>query len=298
MGAWAAIAGAAAAHVADRPRLWVAGGLAWLVTVGWLALVVGVARPPTVGELTAFGAGMATSGAWPWNLVAILAVVLAAAIAAASLAAAGEAALLGRHRFALSDLRRALGISAVCGVPVVLAAALLAIGFGTIAVIEFNAPVDGGGPLARIALRLLPLIGLGLVMAWAAGALHAAAARGLGPGRSVLGALRQAPRSLRAARGAALTHTVVATLLRIGYLVLAALLLRVLWAPIEARLVLGQIDLAAALLLVGFVAIWLCLVLAGGALHAWGSLTWTRILESASRTQEERVPAVESPAQP
>jgi hypothetical protein len=28
------------------------------------------------------------------------------------------------------------------------------------------------------------------------------------------------------------------------------------------------------------VAIWLCLVLAGGALHAWGSLSWTRLLDA------------------
>jgi len=28
------------------------------------------------------------------------------------------------------------------------------------------------------------------------------------------------------------------------------------------------------------VAIWLCLVLAGGAVHAWGTLTWTRVLTS------------------
>jgi hypothetical protein len=31
------------------------------------------------------------------------------------------------------------------------------------------------------------------------------------------------------------------------------------------------------------VSIWLCLVLAGGALHAWGSVSWTRLLEARGR---------------
>jgi hypothetical protein len=54
--------------------------------------------------------------------------------------------------------------------------------------------------------------------------------------------------------------------------------MRVLWAPIESRLALNGIDAAGMLLLVGFVAIWLCVVLAGGALHAWGSVSWTGVL--------------------
>jgi hypothetical protein len=57
----------------------------------------------------------------------------------------------------------------------------------------------------------------------------------------------------------------------------------VLWAPIGVRLEGEGIGLAAMLLLVGFVAIWLCLVLGGGALHAWGSAAWTRILGAAGR---------------
>jgi hypothetical protein len=61
------------------------------------------------------------------------------------------------------------------------------------------------------------------------------------------------------------------------------ILLRVLWAPIDARLADDGFGFAAVLLLVGFVAIWLCLVLAGGALHAWGSVSWTRLLDARDR---------------
>ena len=57
----------------------------------------------------------------------------------------------------------------------------------------------------------------------------------------------------------------------------------VLWAPIESRLSEEGFGVAVVLLLVGFVAIWLCLVLAGGALHAWGSVSWTRLLEARGR---------------
>lgn len=298
MRTWWAIATDTVAHVADRPRLWIPGGLAWLVTVGWLAFVIGVARPPTVGELTVLGAGIVTSGAWPWNLVGILAAALLAATGAAALAAAAEAELQRRDRFDTDDLARALGLALVCGLPLLLAGAIIAGSFATIAVLEFNSPVDGGGPLLRIASRLLPLIGLALLLAWAAGALHAAASRSLAAGASVLEAIRRAPPMLRAAGGAALTHAVASLVLRVAYVVVTAMLLRVLWVPIETRLVLDGIGLASGLLLVGFVAIWLCLILGGGALHAWGSVTWSRLLAAAAEVQEEHAPAVESPAQP
>jgi hypothetical protein len=80
--------------------------------------------------------------------------------------------------------------------------------------------------------------------------------------------------------------------------VLAAVFLRVLWAPIEQRLALDGIDVAAAFLLVGFVAIWLCLVLGGGALHAWGSVCWTRLLVTAAEEPGTASPTAETPTQP
>ena len=64
---WLDRIGAAASHVADRSTLWLPGALAWMVTFGWVALLVGVARAPSVAELTFFGAAVVTSGAWPWN---------------------------------------------------------------------------------------------------------------------------------------------------------------------------------------------------------------------------------------
>jgi hypothetical protein len=218
-------------------------------------------------------------------------------VGAAALVAVAELALLPRSRPLTSDVGRALGLTLACALPVGLAGAMLAFGIAAVAVIEFNSPQDDGGPIVRIALRLLPLIGLALVAAAASAALHAAALRRLGRGASVAAAIRGAPRALARAGGAAVTHVAVVAAVRVGYLVLAAILLRVLWAPIEQRVAVDGIDAAAALLLVGFVAIWLCLVLGGGALHAWGSVTWTRILETVVEDPKPAPATVEMPAQ-
>ena len=70
---WLDAAGMSLAHVADRPGLWLAGALAWLTTVGWIPFVVAVMRPPTIAELTYFGAAFTTSGLWPFNVIALAA---------------------------------------------------------------------------------------------------------------------------------------------------------------------------------------------------------------------------------
>ena len=78
-------------------------------------------------------------------------------------------------------------------------------------------------------------------------------------------------------------------------LALATALLRVLWAPIRVELAAGQlVSPQALLLLVGFVAVWLALVLAFGALHAWVSAWWSLELglagEGARSTAQEANP--------
>jgi hypothetical protein len=83
--------------------------------------------------------------------------------------------------------------------------------------------------------------------------------------------------------------TTLADLLALG---LALALLRVLWAPISVELAAGQlVSPQALLLLVGFVAIWLALVLVFGALHAWVSTLWS--LELAADIGDARRDAEE-----
>ncbi len=89
---WWIASRSAAGIVADRPVLWLPGALAWVVGIGWLALIIGVARPPTTAGLTFLGAGIFASGAWPWNAVAIGLAVLIVTLIAIGLAAVAEAA--------------------------------------------------------------------------------------------------------------------------------------------------------------------------------------------------------------
>src|SRR5688572_33459006 len=101
MGRWLRASVQSASFVADRSTLWLPGALAWMVTVGWLALLLGVATPPTVAELTFLGAGVVTSGQWPWNGLAILAAAAVLVTTAIALASVAEAALLRGRRVGL-----------------------------------------------------------------------------------------------------------------------------------------------------------------------------------------------------
>ena len=276
MGRWLRIAVEAAAHVADHSGLWLPGALAWMVTVGWVALVAGVARPPTVAALTFFGAGIVTSGAWPWNGVAILAGVVLVAALAIALASLAEAALLHGRRMG-GEVGRIFAVSAACVMPVALVAAAGLLALPVVAQREFNSPVTGAGPVVRTLLGLWPLVGALVVAALAGAAIHAVAIRASSADWTT--SLRAAPGMLAAAGGGALIQAVAAFVARLAYVALAIVLLRVLWGPIEVRLENDGFGVAVIGLLVGFVAIWLCLVLAGGALHAWGSVSWTRLLE-------------------
>jgi hypothetical protein len=280
---------------ADRPALWLPGALAWLTTVGWVPFVLAVVRPPSVAELTYLGSRAYTSGLWPWHAVLAAAGAVALTVVALGLASAGNAVLLAaaeRRRAAAGDAGNLLVLALVGAVPVAICALAIAIGVIAIGPAEFNRPQAEPSPVLRTAIRLAPLLVftgvLGLVGSTLAGLAGRAATRGgAGSGLAALPAL------VRRAGRAGLLHVVVAAVIGLAHLVLTGLLLSVLWAPIGAGLgVGGGIDLAAVLLLVGFVAIWLCLVLAGGVVHAWASLTASALLDDRvvgpvpERTQE------------
>ncbi len=277
---WRDAAVASAQLVSERPELWLPGALAWVASVGWIPFVLAVVRPPTVAELTFLGARIVTSGAWPWNGVLIGLAAVIVVLAAFVLVAAANTVLNGLvdgRAPELDDVRRMLGVSLVAAVPAILAAMVVILALAAVAPGEFNAPEPGGGPILRTGVRVAPYLALLLLTSVAGGAL--AAIGGRISVRRRAGALR----SLRAAAALTVTaapaaHAVMAVLVQLIFLAFAALLLRVLWAPIGPMLGDGGIEIAAGLLLVGFVAIWLCLVLAGGALHAWSAATWSRLL--------------------
>jgi len=280
---WQTASAQAASHVADRASLWLPGALAWMVTVGWLALILGVANPPSVAELTFFGAGAFTSGLWPWNGIAIVVVGLLLIGLAVGLDSVAEAVLLHGRRSSSAEVRTNFAVGVICVIPLLVTAVAFGAALFVIAPGTFNDPNPEGGPLLRTLLAVAPFAVAMVLAAMLGSAVHAAAIRALAETGGPWSALAAAPRSLGRAGTAAVVQIVAHFAARISYLVVATVLLRVLWAPIEARLSEEGFGVGVILLLVGFVAIWLCLVLAGGALHAWGSVSWTRLLEARGR---------------
>jgi hypothetical protein len=281
---WLDANAAAAARAADDPWLWLPGALAWIATIGWIPLLV-VVWTPSVSGLTYFGSGFFSSGAWPWNAVAVAIALAALAAIAFLLAAIGEAALLGvlsRRRVDGTDVARLVGIAVVTAAPAILLGLVTAIAAVVIAPSEFNAPAAEPGPITRTVLRLAPLLAVAAVAAVGGAALHAAAGRSaLAHGGTMVGALARGVRDLRNAGLPAAVQAVGLALARVAHLAFGVILLSVLWAPIGVRLRDG-IEAATVLLLVGFVAIWICLVLGGGAVQAWGSAAWNGILVDRS----------------
>ncbi len=278
---WREAATASVGVVSARAELWLPGALAWVASVGWIPFVIAVAQPPSVAELTFLGARIVTSGAWPWNAVLIGAAGVALVLLAFAMTAAANAvliALLARRAPSAGDARRILAVNVVMALPAVLSTLVVLMALVAIAPLEFNAPDPAGGPVLRTALRLMPYLVLLAVTAAVGAALAAVAGRLAVERRLRLGeALRAAPAV--AVQPPFATHALAAFLAQLVFLGFCALLLGVLWAPIGAQLAIGGgFEIGTGLLLLGFVAIWLCLVLAGGALHAWSAATWSRLL--------------------
>jgi hypothetical protein len=281
MRAWMTAAFASARGVADRPELWLPGALAWVVSIGWLPLVLAVARLPTDAELTFLGARFVTSGAWPWNAVLAgvgLGILILAGFAIVAVANATLIALVERRPTRVAMARRLFVTALVAAVPTVALLALMVAMGASIAQGAFNAP-EAGAAVLRILRQLAPLLAAVAVAVVLGAALAAVVGRGSA-------SLREAPRLVVRMGGAGWAQVAIGIGIQVVFLVLSALLLRVLWAPIGSELEGGQIGVATGLLLVGFVAIWLCLVLAGGALHAWSATTWSRLLATGARSND------------
>jgi hypothetical protein len=278
---WLSSASASARLVSEWPALWLPGALAWVASVGWIPLLVAVARPPSQAELTFLGARIVTSGAWPWNAVVIVALVATVVLAAFTVVASANAVLIGlveERTASTTDALRLLRIALAAAVPGVVVLVVLLVVAAAVAPGVFNAPeAEGGGPVLSMVVSLAPIvIGLAAVILLGA-ALAAVASRTDG--------LRTAWRGLVRLGAAGWAQALCGTVVHAAFLLLAGLLLGVLWAPIGAQLAVGgDFDLATGLLLVGFVAIWLCLVLLGGALHAWSAATWSRLLATGPRS--------------
>jgi hypothetical protein len=284
--------------VLDRPDLWLPASLGSIAYLAWLPLVLTVAALPTAGDFAFLGARLLASGAFPWNILLLAALATLVVLSACLLAGLAEAALLraaGRgtpYRSLTRETEAAFSVLLIASLPVVAIAAALVSGVAAVAPAEFGAPDIGGPLLLRIIGHLVPLIVALVAFVLIGQALGAVALRrAVGEGAvSVGAALRGGVRDLvrRPVRrlGTALASMLV-DLLALG---LAAALLGVLWAPIRVELAAGQlISPQALLLLVGFVAVWLALVLAFGVLHAWVSAWWSLELGLAGAGERSTV---------
>jgi hypothetical protein len=277
--------GAVAARLAtNRGDLWPAGALGALTYLAWVPLVITVGTVPRTSDLAFLGAGLLSSGLFPLNVFLIATIAALGVLVACLIAALAEASLLRATglgtpgRSMTRELEVTFSVMLVAALPAVAAGAALISGVAAVGPGEFGAP-DLGVPLAlRIAIRLAPLLAAFALLAWLGQAFGAVALRrAVGPtalpvGEAVKAALRDLIHQPLRWLGLALT-SFLADLLAVA---LAVALLHALWEPIGAELAGGHlVSPAALLLLVGFVATWLVVILAFGALHVWFSSWWS-----------------------
>jgi len=283
-GGWFRHGAVAARLAADRGDLWLPGALGALTYLAWLPLVLTVGAAPRTSDLAFLGAGLLSSELFPLNVFLIATVAALGVLVACLIAALAEASLLRATglgtpgRSMMRELEVTFSVILVAALPAVAVGAALISGTAAVGPAEFGAP-DLGVPLAlRIALRLAPLLVAFALLAWLGQAFGAVVLRrAAGPtalpvGEAVKAAMRDLIRHPLRPLGLALT-SFLADLLAVA---LAVALLHALWAPIAAELAGGQlVSPVALLLLVGFVATWLVVTLAFGALHVWFSCWWS-----------------------
>jgi hypothetical protein len=282
----------AAQLAADRADLWPAGALAWLAFLGWVPFLLVVARPDP-DDLAFIGVSIYTSGAFPLNLIGLAALAVALFALLCLLSVTAQMALL-RSAAATDPARPPFARAVLTAFTVVLlatlpgTAALLALlaGVASVAPDAFQSPDTATPILARLAAPLVPLLILLVVALLAGQAFGGTALRTSheAPGeslRTVLG------RSIRALRRPWRALGVVAGGLLLDLLVLTitTALLSVLWMPIGDALEVGRLATPETLLLLlGFVAIWLGLLLVAGGVQVAVSAWWA--IEGARRGRD------------
>jgi hypothetical protein len=293
----------AAQLAGDRADLWPAGALAWLAFVGWIPFLVVVARPDP-NDLAFIGVSIYTSGAFPINVIG-LAVLALAVFALLCLASATAQVALLRSAAAPDPGRPPFSGAMLTGFTIVLLAAVPAIGalvallagVAAVAPDAFTSPDTSTPILVRLGAPLLPFL-IVFVVALLAGQAFGGTALRLAhqaPGASITTVLDHAGRALLRRPWGAMGVVLGGLLLDVLALVVTSALLSVLWMPIGSALDGGRLATPETLLLLlGFVGIWLGLLLAAGAVQVAVSAWWA--IEQARHGREiarEELPPVE-----
>jgi hypothetical protein len=278
---WLARAGEALRIGADRADLWPAGALAWLAYLGWLPLILVVA-PPDGDALEAFGVSLYLSQSFPLNVAMLVAAMVVGFSALCLLVAAAEVGLQeladgARHSSRSRTTLSAFAIVLLASLPVL--AVMLMVAYGVIAVApaEYLSSDIGTPVLLRIAARVVPQLVAAAIVLVVVQALAAVALRQvvMVPARTATGAIGVALREVRRRPLATIGLSLAATLADAVVVVVEVAALRVLWRPIAIGLGDGLLTRPGTIpLLLGFVAIWLGLLLASGALHVAVSAWW------------------------
>jgi hypothetical protein len=281
----------AAQVAADRADLWPAGALAWLSYLGWVPLLVVVAGPDP-NDLSFIGVSLYASSAFPANVIALAAAAVGGFAILCLVAGVAEMALLQRAAPAAepSPLARAsltaFTVILLASLPAVGAVSVLLLGAMAVAPTEFQSPDIGTPILVRMAAELWPFVAVFLLALLAGQAFGGVALRRTRAGAEVpvTSVLAAAGRDLLSRPGSRLGVAAAGLLLDAVVLLLTLGLLRVLWAPIGAALAAGRLASPdTLLLLLGFVAIWLALLLAAGAVHVTISAWWAIELARSGR---------------
>jgi hypothetical protein len=266
----------------ERSDLWPAGALGWLVFVGWLPLLLVVA-PPDAEGIEAFGVSMYLSQSFPLNVALLAAAAVAGFAALCLLAAAAEVAIeqsadpAASHPPAGRVTLSAFAIVLVAAVPVVAAAGLAMGGVLAVAPAEYLSADLATPVLLRIVARLLPQLGVLLVVLLLMQTLGGTALRMAftRPGRPATATLAAAFRAIVARPLRPLGVAIAGLLVDAATVAISVPVLGVLWSPISTGLGDGlRSRPETILLLLGFVAVWLGLLLAAGALHVAISAWW------------------------
>jgi hypothetical protein len=275
---WPTGALAAARVASDRADLWLPGSLPPFAAVGWIVLLLTVGPLPDAAGVTGLGLQILSSPWWPWNIVALV-VAIAAGLATLLLVVAfGEVALLlGLSDESAADpppsVPRAMGVIALAALPVLAVAATFAWLAAPAVVDAVLTPDPSTTPPVRVISVTWPFL---LALAAVIVAAQAFGAAALRTGRRGLRATgRRVPRLLPQA-GVTTGVFVMGQLATAGTLAL-------LWRPLDARLAEGGLGQpTTVILLVGFVWIWLVLVILAGVVQAWTSAWWNAVLDAGS----------------
>lgn len=282
--------GAAAASLAsERGELWPPGMLASLVFLGWPLLLLIVA-PPNGNDLEYFGVSLITSSSYPANVIALCVAAVSGVLLLVVGSAAAEIALNGlltrrSPRAASRSVPSVTAILLLASLPVIVASAALVMAIVAVAPGVYLSPDVDTPILIRLAGAVLPYLA-GVAVAVLIGqvfggiALRLAIAEGgQDTAPAIRGGLRRLVHAPWGVAGVAVVGWAKDLLLAGG----SYLLLHALWGPVSDRLTAGPLARPETLLLlVGFVGIWLVLLMVGGALHAFVSAWWFAELSPAS----------------